>query len=273
MDFKKLTEPLAKYRWKIQSYNKSKTWGMAVPFFNARDAENRLDEVCTNGGWQDEYYQVKETLFCKLGIKIDDEWIWKSGAGVEKKSYDGDDAIKLKGEASDAFKLACVKWGIFRDIYSFKSIWMGIKDKKPVDETGKVIKDLTEHINSRLKKPYIKPEKTEAKKADTIKNESKKDNELMSKDVIGWIDESFGNKHISNKTKNIFVADVNKASTSKDLKLVQNKLVLIDLFIEVRPYLEKHLQEHYQNTIMGCTLNNWNGVKDELGKILNGQGD
>ena len=270
IDFKKLTEPLNQYRWKIQNYNKAKTKGMAVPYFDARDAENRLDDVCGNQGWQDEYYQVKDTLFCKLGIKVDDEWIWKSGAGVESK---GADDVKYKGEASDAFKLSCVKWGIFRDVYAIKSIWLDIKDNNPMDETGKRIYDLTAHINSRLLKPYVKPEKPEIKKVDVIKDESKEDLKLMTKDVLGWINEAIENKHITNQTKNIFVADVNKASTSKDLKLVQNKLALISLFVEVRPYLDKPLQEHYKNTIMGCTLNNWEGVRNELGGILNKQSD
>ena len=272
MNFKELTTPLDSYRWKIQNFNKAKTSGMAVPYFDARDAENRLDEVCGNGGWQDEYYQVKDTLFCRIGIKVGDEWIWKSGAGVEKKSWNDDDDIKLKGEASDAFKLACVKWGIFRDVYSIKSIWFNLKDKKPLDEEGRIIKNLTEHVNSRLIKPYVPKEGTKSENVEIIKDESQEDLSSLKGDVIGWINESLGNKHITNKTKNVFMADVNKASTSKDLKLVQNKLALIDLFIEVRPYIEKPIQEHYKNTIMSCTLNNWEGIKKDLGSILNNEG-
>lgn len=87
---------------------------------DARCDMNILDELGL--AWQCEYYQCKDTLFCKVGIKTDnklnDEWIWKSNAGDESNTE------ARKGEASDAFKRACFCWGIGRELYTAPFIWI-----------------------------------------------------------------------------------------------------------------------------------------------------
>ena len=83
---------------------------------DARVDMNMLDETVGNGKWQREHYEVKGNLYCRVGIKLDDEWVWKSECGVESN------AEAEKGEASDSFKRACVNWGIGRELYTSPEI-------------------------------------------------------------------------------------------------------------------------------------------------------
>lgn len=81
-------------------------------FKDARSDMDILDETVGAENWQREYYEVKGNVYCRIGIKFGDEWVWKSDCGVESNI----DAAK--GEASDASKRAAVAWGIGRELYS-----------------------------------------------------------------------------------------------------------------------------------------------------------
>lgn len=116
---------------------------------NARVDMNVLDETVGVERWQREHYECKGNLYCRVGIKCDNEWIWKSDCGSESNT----DAEK--GEASDSFKRACVNWGIGRELYTAPFIFatilnkegqvqVNVKDKKCKDKffVGKIeIKD------------------------------------------------------------------------------------------------------------------------------------
>ena len=86
-----------------------------------------LDETVGPENWQREHYECKGNLFCRVGIRCGDSWIWKSDCGTE--SYNE----KEKGEASDSFKRACFNWGIGRELYTAPFIWVPAvsKDGKP----------------------------------------------------------------------------------------------------------------------------------------------
>ena len=69
---------------------------------------------------------------------------------------------KEKGEASDSFKRAGVKWGIGRFLYDLEITYVKSSEAKTqnnfpyvIDDTGKRVYDLTEYINN-LKKQYGK---------------------------------------------------------------------------------------------------------------------
>lgn len=85
---------------------------------NARTDSTILDEAVGSENWQCRFYDCKGNLFCSVGIKCGDEWIWKDDCGSE--SY----TEKEKGEASDAFKRACFKWGIGKELYTAPLIWI-----------------------------------------------------------------------------------------------------------------------------------------------------
>lgn len=79
-----------------------------------------LDETVGALSWQRKHEVINGNLFCNVGIlsEFTGEWIWKQDVGTE--SY----TEKEKGQASDAFKRACVNWGIGRELYTAPWIWI-----------------------------------------------------------------------------------------------------------------------------------------------------
>ena len=85
---------------------------------NARVDMAILDEEVGPENWQREHYECKGNLFCRVGIRVVDDWVWKSDCGVESNTE------AQKGEASDSFKRACFNWGIGRELYTAPFIWI-----------------------------------------------------------------------------------------------------------------------------------------------------
>ena len=85
-----------------------------------------LDELVGPENWQREHYECKGNLFCRVGIKNNTtgEWVWKDDCGVESNTE------AVKGESSDAFKRACVNWGIGRELYTAPFIYIQCTDKE-----------------------------------------------------------------------------------------------------------------------------------------------
>ncbi len=126
MQFRDLTAEDIEVR--IQS---AKATGVVLLLYkNARVDMNVLDETVGAEKWQREHYDCKGNLFCRVGIEINDKWIWKSDCGTESNTE------AKKGEASDSFKRACFNWGIGRELYTSPFIWVG-KDKCGIIETVK----------------------------------------------------------------------------------------------------------------------------------------
>lgn len=105
---------------------------------DARVDQSILDETVGAARWQKEFYSCKDSLFCKVGIKCDDEWIWKADCGTESNME------AKKGEASDSFKRACFNWGIGRELYTSPFIFI------PVGVNGQ------EYVNIKDGKCYDK---------------------------------------------------------------------------------------------------------------------
>jgi len=149
INFKKLTETMP-HKIKVQTANE---WNCnCVAYVDARQVQDKLDDVVGPNNWQTKYETIGNQLFCHLGIWDNDksEWVWKSDTGTESM------AEKEKGMVSDAFKRAAVQWGVGRFLYS-----LGIKKTKsmkdnrgkwvPADSNGKRIWDLTKHFKSDAK--------------------------------------------------------------------------------------------------------------------------
>ena len=139
------------FKWRVQSANQ---WGAScVAYIDARDCQDLLDKVCGAENWQTIYYESAGLLFCKVGIKIEeDEWVWKSDTGSESN------VEKDKGHVSDAFKRACVNWGVGRFLYSKDIVKLPVKEKNnrfaPYSQkSGKFIygDDITKWCNSLSK--------------------------------------------------------------------------------------------------------------------------
>ena len=92
---------------------------------DARVDMKLLDEVVGPENWECCYESIDGKLFCTVTIYIkrdpDDKW----ASSISKQDTGTPSNMEAqKGEASDAFKRACFKWGIGRELYSAPFIWV-----------------------------------------------------------------------------------------------------------------------------------------------------
>lgn len=133
------------FKWRVQSAipKNAPKQVILIPYVDARDVAEHLDTIIGSDKWCDEYYEVKGNLFCRIGIKIGDEWVYKSDVG---KASNQD---KEKGESSDAFKRAAVKWGINRDAYRVGTLKLPCKEYNkqyyPINDKGLFLKGAELH--------------------------------------------------------------------------------------------------------------------------------
>lgn len=89
-------------------------------YVTSRAGQNLLDEKYGPLGWQDSYRLIDGDLFCSISAWSVENKMWVSKEDVGTASY----TAKEKGRASDAFKRACVKHDIARELYSAPFIWV-----------------------------------------------------------------------------------------------------------------------------------------------------
>lgn len=102
-------------------------------YITSRDAQKRLDEKFGPLGWQDEYETINGDLYCKVSAWDETKKQWVPKEDVGKESY----TEKEKGRSSDAFKRACVKHGIGRELYTAPCIWIPANQCKISNNNGK----------------------------------------------------------------------------------------------------------------------------------------
>jgi len=138
------------YNWRVQSFSKNKPLAQCVAYITSRDVMKLLDEVVGEEYWQDDYKIIDGKLIAGIGIfnKELSQWIWKWDTGSESNIE------KEKGQMSDAFKRAGVKWGIGRFLYDMKIHFVKANTVKQdntypycIDDSGNRVWDLTEYIN------------------------------------------------------------------------------------------------------------------------------
>lgn len=98
---------------------------------DARCDMNMLDEIVGPENWSCRYSEHKGTLFCEVGLFTADGWVWKEDAGAPSNME------SQKGEASDAFKRACFRWGIGRELYTAPFIWVPTGNYTAYQKNGK----------------------------------------------------------------------------------------------------------------------------------------
>lgn len=126
--FKDLSSPFS--RDEVKERRES---GRKYDYITARTAMNRLDEVLGPENWFDEYFpQGENSVLCKLTIRLPDgSLLTKQDAGGMAGMKDpGDDD---KSGYSDAFKRACVKFGVGRYLYKD-----GVPDYSDTDVNGEI---------------------------------------------------------------------------------------------------------------------------------------
>lgn len=89
-------------------------------YIDARAAMKLFDETVGSFNWKDEYREMHGSVFCRISVKNPEtgEWVAKEDVGSESN------VEKEKGQVSDAFKRASVKWGIGRELYTAPDIFI-----------------------------------------------------------------------------------------------------------------------------------------------------
>ncbi len=177
-DLKKPFDPKL-ISWRVGATNKKKnngvaTKGIALAYIDARDVMQRLDDVCGIGNWQNKHPHANGKTSCAIGIKIDNEWVWKeNGAGDS-------DTEAEKGAFSDSFKRAAVLWGIGRYLYDVPNIWVEVDEWGAIKNKNdpKLIQALDNAAKGIRGEPEPEPEKKkeltkEEKEAEAIKTYGK----------------------------------------------------------------------------------------------------
>lgn len=138
-DYAALLSAPMKLQWKVQNVFKGSGKCSVVPYVDARQVQQRLDDIFGPMGWSNTY--EAETGTASISISIGDYMVTKSDVGTENTNLKIDKATKYKGKASDAFKRAGVLFGINRDTYKIGSKVLGYDEgkKKPKTSTGKLL--------------------------------------------------------------------------------------------------------------------------------------
>lgn len=133
--------PSKAIHFRVGATTKDKQSGIALAYIDARDAMERLDAVVGPGNWQRRYpWSNAPRLYCEVGIRIGGDWVFK-GDGAGDTDVEAD-----KGAFSDAFKRACVNWGIARYLYDMPNAWFPLA---PAGRSYKFDKPVIEDIRNR----------------------------------------------------------------------------------------------------------------------------
>lgn len=120
----KIKEPFSikSIKFKPQATSKDKNSALMVAFIDARDVEDRLDNIFGPAGWQFSVAQLQgskvASVIGTLMIKFGEAWISKSDVGEASQ-----DESSYKAAVSDALKRCAVQFGIFRYAYDLKFGW------------------------------------------------------------------------------------------------------------------------------------------------------
>lgn len=135
MNLKKLYDPFPvrdiEWRVKKSGVSNGKPWAMVMAYVTNRAIMERLDHVCGQEGWQNEFKEYQaEGCLCGISIKIGDEWITKWD-GAPNTAYE-----PIKGGISGAEKRAGVPWGIGRYLYKLPVTFVNHNEKLKMGDKG-----------------------------------------------------------------------------------------------------------------------------------------
>ncbi len=193
--------PVNRIKWRVGATNRDKSKGMALAYIDARVLQDRLDDTVGIENWQNEIVQLHGgTYICRLGIRVQGEWIWKSdGAGAT-------DFEPEKGACSDAFKRSGVQWGVGRELYALDSIWVAIEES---GRGHKIKKGEFARLNNSIgnaSQPAAEPEapEPESPEPEAPKEDPDERQELFDqvKELIGMydLDETYVRNEMGRRT-------------------------------------------------------------------------
>ncbi len=91
----KLREPFPQAVLGYRPQSVKDTRCIALPYIDARDVQDRLDDVVGVENWQDSYDVLNDgSVMCRLAVRIGGEWITKTDVGSPSEQPDGGDRMK-----------------------------------------------------------------------------------------------------------------------------------------------------------------------------------
>lgn len=116
----------AGHKWKVKITKGD--FAVCVPYINARQVTQRLNEVLGIDGWSDVLIETAgDALICELTIDVGDKKITRSNVGMPSEY------AKEKGKASDALKRAASKFGIGEYLYNMQPVKL-----QKISKNGKI---------------------------------------------------------------------------------------------------------------------------------------
>ena len=227
------------YMWRVQSTNDYNA--VCVAYIDSRDVQDLLDSVVGPENWQSDYKDVKGNLYAGIGIKCGSEWVWKWDCGVESKTE------AEKGEASDSFKRAAVKWGIGRFLYSLEIKRLKVTEYKgkkyPLNEkTNKAIfsgEELTEYINQLNNKTFPKDLKTASPAISEVSDKER-----------DYLNELLGKSTYEEEMRKKMWIRLNEINTIEDYEKAKANLLMNQLGIDgIQNPSQKDINRHLKQTV------------------------
>lgn len=128
--FRLLTE--SEIECRISDINKQGYGLNLLLYKTARTDAALLDETYGPERWQNDFKILDGKLYGGIGIKFNEEWIWRWDCGTESNME------AEKGQASDAFKRAGFKWGLGAELYTSPKIYIPKEKCNINDYNGKL---------------------------------------------------------------------------------------------------------------------------------------
>lgn len=198
--------PREDVHWRAQTLTRNGDKALALAYLDARDVMDRLDAVCGPENWQSEISETaKGRVICRLGIQINDQWIWKSDGA-------GDTAVEgEKGGISDSIKRAAVLWGIGRYLYRMPNVWVPCET---YEKNGK------QHWSKWTADPWScvrMPQKPSASEVETIIGQIERAQSLGDLQAE-WKTINANLRHIADDPRVIKAKDARKAALTQERK-------------------------------------------------------
>ena len=133
--------PADRLKFRVGARTKNKERGIALPYVDPRDYIARLNAVL-GLDWEDEevitYDANRVTVQYRLTLHVDGESRTRTGDG-ECVDLRNENAVTIA--AAQAFKRACVKFGLGAEIYDIPRQWVGLKNQRYIpDQTATALR-------------------------------------------------------------------------------------------------------------------------------------
>ena len=129
--------PRDKIKFRPGATTKDKKKGLALAYADARTFQDRLDDIWGIDNWESECVTNDGGCICSITLHFHRE----DGTSYARTKSDGAGATDVEGEKgaiSDAFKRACVQWGIGRYLYSLPDMWVPLSNGRYIADADKI---------------------------------------------------------------------------------------------------------------------------------------